>query len=383
MLASVPSRPRPADLIRFQRPELPPLEAVAAYFQRSEESRWFSNGGPCAIELAERVGARLGGVHVVPVASATAGLVAALRGALGKPGRAKLVITPSYTFTATAGAIRLAGYEPLFVDVDPRGWQLDPEAVAAALATHDVAGVLACANFGTAPAPEVRAAWRAACAAHGVPLLLDSAPGFGSLDLHGRPLGGLGDTEVFSFHATKTFAIGEGGAIVTPDPELAERATRLINFGLEPGTRISVEDGFNGKLSELHAAVGLAALDRYDDVLARRRAHVAALRHLTAGLGLTYQAGAGASTWQYLQCLAPDADAREAVLAAAAELHVEVRTLHDPPLHRHPAYADAPCLGTLPVTEALAARSLSLPMANDLTEAEIERIAAVPLRALG
>jgi dTDP-4-amino-4,6-dideoxygalactose transaminase len=383
MLASVQ---RPADLIRFQRPELPPLEAVAEYFRRSEEIRWFSNGGPCAIALAERVGDRLGGdVHVVPVASATAGLVGALRGALGKPGDAKLVITPSYTFTATGGAIRIAGYEPLFVDVDPRGWQLDPELVAGALDAHagEVAGVLACANFGTAPAPEVRAAWRAACARHGVPLLLDSAPGFGSLDIHGRPLGGLGDTEVFSFHATKTFAIGEGGAVVTPDAELAERVTRLINFGLKPGTRISTEDGFNGKLSELHAAVGLAALDRFDDVLARRRSHVQELRRLTAGTGLTYQAGAGASTWQYLQCLAPDDAAREAVLATAAELAVEVRTLHDPPLHRHPAYADARRFGSLAVTEALAARSLSLPIANDLTEAEIERIAAVPLRALG
>jgi dTDP-4-amino-4,6-dideoxygalactose transaminase len=110
---------------------------------------------------------------------------------------------------------------------------------------------------------------------------------------------------------------------------------------------------------------------------------VHALRHLTAGIGLTYQAGAGASTWQYLQCLAPDDAGREAVLAAGAELGVEVRTLHDPPLHRHPAYADAPRFGSLAVTEALAARSLSLPMANDLTETEIERIAAVPLRALG
>jgi dTDP-4-amino-4,6-dideoxygalactose transaminase len=383
MLASVPLHRRAAvDRIRFQRPELPPLEAIAAYFERSQESRWFSNGGPCAIELAERIAARLGGdVHCVPVASATAGIVAALRAALGD---GRLVITPSYTFTATAGAIRLAGFEPLFVDVDPRGWQLDPEQVAGALAAHpgQVAGVLACANFGTAPGPDVRAAWRAACAQHGVPLLLDSAPGFGSLDIHGRPLGGLGDTEVFSFHATKTFAIGEGGAIVTPDAALAERATRLINFGLEPGTRISTGDGFNGKLSELHAAVGLAALDRFDGVLERRRRHVQALRQATARAGLTYQTGAGASTWQYLQCLAPDAEARAACLAAGLELGVEVRTLHDPPLHRHPAYADAPRWGGLEVTEALAARSLSLPMANDLTPEEIERIAAVPLRAL-
>src|SRR4051812_18596157 len=379
MLVSVPHAR--ATRIRFQRPELPPMHAVAAYFERSEESRWFSNGGPCVEELTTRIAARLGeGVHVVPVTSATAGLMAALRAAMraGGPKR-RLVVTPSYTFTATACAIRWAGFEPLFVDVDPRSWQLDPEQLAEALRAHDgeVAGVLACANFGTAPAPEIRAAWRAACAEHGLPLVLDSAPGFGSLDRHGHPLGGLGDTEVFSFHATKTFAIGEGGAIATPDPELAERMLALVNFGVEPGTRVSNDAGFNGKLSELHAATGLAALDRFDDVLAARRRHAMTLRGATKAARLTFQPGSGTSTWQYLQCLAPDAEARARVLQAAEQLNVELRALHAPPLHRHPAFLDSPAWGALEVTDHLAARSLSLPLANDLTEDELARIAEV------
>jgi dTDP-4-amino-4,6-dideoxygalactose transaminase len=360
---------------------MPPAEAVLRYFRRSEDARWFSNGGPCAAELTERLQARLGGeTECVLVSNATTGLLAALRAACGTPtGRRRLVLTPSYTFTATACAIHWAGFEPLFVDVDPDHWQLDPEQVAAALAAHDgeIAGVLACAAFGSAPPPAVRQAWRSACLEHGVPLVIDSAPGFGSVDAHGLPLGGLGDTEVFSFHATKPFAIGEGGMVATADPELAERMRRLVNFGLEPGTRVSMEPGLNGKLSELHAATGLAVLDRFDAVLAGRRRLAGALATATNGCGLSFQTGAFDGTWQFFQALAPTAAARDASLAAAEDLAVEVRTLHDPPLHRHPAFAAARRFGPLPVTDKLAARSLSLPLANTLPDGAIERIADV------
>jgi dTDP-4-amino-4,6-dideoxygalactose transaminase len=357
------------------------MDDVLRHFRRAEDARWYSNGGPCARELELRLRARLGGeAECVLVSSATAGLLAALRAACGEPaGPRRLVVTQSYTFTATACAIRWAGFEPLFVDVDPDHWQLDPEQLEAALDAHrgQVAGVLACATFGSAPPPAVRAAWRSAAADHGVPLLIDSAPGFGSIDAHGIPLGGQGDTEVFSFHATKPFAIGEGGMVATADPEVAERIRRTINFGLEPGTRVSLEAGINGKLSELHAATGLAVLDRFDGVLAGRRRLAGALATATSGCGLRFQAGAFDGTWQFFQALAPTAAARAAALAAAGELAVEARTLHDPPLHRHPAFAAAPRHGALAATEGLAARSLSLPLANSLPDGAVERIAEV------
>lgn len=381
-------RPHARELepIRFQHPELPAMDDVLRYFRRSERRRWFSNGGPCATDLALRLKARLGGdVECVLVSSATTGLLAALRAACGEPtGRRRLVITQSYTFTATACAIHWAGFEPLFVDVDPNHWQLDPEQLEEALATHpgEVAGVLACATFGSAPPPVVRAAWRTACADHGVPLVVDSAPGFGSVDAHGIPLGAQGDTEVFSFHATKPFAIGEGGMVATADPELAERMRRIVNFGLEPGTRVSADIGINGKLSELHAATGLAVLDSFDDVLAARRRLAGALSTATGGCGLRFQTGAFDGTWQFFQALAPSAGVRAAALAAADELSVEARTLHDPPLHRHPAFAAAPRRGTLAVTERLAARSLSLPLANSLPDGAVERIAEVVQRGI-
>ena len=375
---------RALEPIRFQQPELPAMDEVLRHFRRSEQARWYSNGGPCATELELRLRARLGGdTRCLLVSSATAGLLAALRASCGEPsGRRRLVITQSYTFTATACAIRWAGFEPLFVDVDADHWQLDADRLADALATRrgEVAGLLACATFGSAPPPAVRAAWRSACAEHGVPLVVDSAPGFGSVDAHGIPLGGQGDTEVFSFHATKPFAIGEGGMVATADGGLAERMRRLVNFGLEPGTRVSAEAGFNGKLSELHAATGLAVLDSFDGVLAGRRRLAGALATATSGCGLRFQGGAFDGTWQFFQALVPSARARAAALAAAQELAVEARTLHDPPLHRHPAFSAAPRHGALAVTESLAARSLSLPLANSLSGAAVTRIADVVQR---
>src|SRR3954451_24834487 len=113
-------------VVRFQRPELPPAADVLAHFAPAEAANWFSNGGPCSRALTERISQRLGSVNCVPVASCTLGLMATLRASFNRPrGRQRLVITPSYTFTATACAIEWAGFEPLFVDVDPHGWHLD------------------------------------------------------------------------------------------------------------------------------------------------------------------------------------------------------------------------------------------------------------------
>lgn len=373
-------------LIRLQRPELPPTDAVLAYFQQSVDAQFFSNGGPCARLLTERLEDHLEAeVYCVLVNNCTTGLMAALRAAIGEPqGDRRLVLTPSYTFTATACAIEWAGYETAFVDVDPQGWHLDGAALEAALAHHGdrVAGVLACAAFGTAPHASQREAWRAACDRHGVPLLVDSAPGFGSIDADGLPLGGVGDTEIFSFHATKPFAIGEGGVVATPDPDLAARITRLINFGLTPGTRTSVDIGFNAKMSELHAATGLAMLDRLDGALAARRASANRVRDLLEGTGVMFQAGSEGSTWQVITLVMPTPGARSRALELAPEHGIEVRTMHDPPLHRHPAFA-ARERGPLEVTEVLAERALCLPMANTMSEDELQRIVALVRSAIG
>jgi dTDP-4-amino-4,6-dideoxygalactose transaminase len=383
-VAAAPAlRPGPKAVIRLQHPEPPAPQDIFKYYDLAREAAFYSNGGPCATLLSEHLGYYLGSDTIaIPVGNCTVGLMVALRGACGAPaGTRRRIITPSYTFTATACAISWAGFEPVFVDVETDGWHIDPAALEDALDNYGetVAGVLACATFGTPPASVQRSAWRSACERRGLPLLVDSAPGFGATDDQGRPLGGLGDTEIFSFHATKPFAVGEGGLIATSDAELAERIGRLINFGLEPGSRASVDIGINAKMSELHAAAGLAMLDRIDDVVRRRRLNAQRLHQAIADLPYGLQAGSDRSTWQIFHLLAPTPEIRDRCLELAPQHAIEIRTMHAPVLHTQPAFAGAEH-GPLPVTESLGERALALPMANQLPEDAYERIPAL-LRA--
>ncbi len=271
---------------------------------------------------------------------------------------------------------------PRFVDIDPLHWHIDPERLAEALDAggDDVAIVLGCSAFGTPPPAAVRDAWTATCAEHGVALLVDSAAGFGALAEDGVPVGAQGAAEVVSFHATKPFAVGEGGAIFSRDPAIVEHAEAVTNFGLAAGRRLVAPLALNAKMSEAQAATALAVLDSYDAVLAARRAAAEQLRGALAGAG-TFQAGCERSTWQFVPLALADPAARARCLAISGE-HVELRTYYDP-LHRVDGFPHAPGQPPLPVTDALADRMVSLPMANDLSADELDVIAREVLRGVG
>jgi dTDP-4-amino-4,6-dideoxygalactose transaminase len=368
----------PAAPVRFQAPSLPLLDDVNRYYSEAERVRWFSNGGPCATMLAERLAAQVGaGVEAVPVANCTVGLLVALRAVLGTPsGRRRLVAVPSFTFVATAVAVRWAGFEPLWVDVDPDGWHVDVPSLERALAQHrsEVAGVLGCSTFGTPPPAATRAAVAEVAGRHGSPVVYDSAAGWGATDEAGIVAGRAGVAEVFSFHATKPLAAGEGGAVTTADPEVAERVRALTNFGFDPARNL-VDVGINAKMSELHAAVALAALDRYDATLAARRQRAAFLRAGLEPHGWRFQAGAAGSTYQHVPAVAPDGATRDLAVARAVADRVELRCYFDPPLHREAVF-DGAARVALDTTDDLASRIVSLPMADDLPVDALERIVA-------
>jgi dTDP-4-amino-4,6-dideoxygalactose transaminase len=371
--------------IRFLTPELPPLEEVAKYFALSEEARWFANGGPCHVLLTRRIEEYVGrGARCVLVANGTLGLMIALR-ALVTPTRGRdEVIIPAFTFAATANAVLWAGLKPVFVDVDARHWHLAPEALDEALAERGdrVAAVLPCSTFGVPPASDVRRAWEDLARRAGVPVLVDSASGFGAVDEDGNRLGLQGDAELFSFHATKPFAIGEGGALVTAAPDLADDLLRLTNFGFDRGR--SVDDarlvGLNAKLSELTAATGLAMLDRYEAVLRARCARAEAIRAPLEAAGLVFQEGAERSAWQFVPVLAPTPAARDAVLRQAVDDGIELRTYFEP-LQEFGGFAHLPRVGDLAVTADLGSRILSLPLANDMSEQAIAAVVRCTLAA--
>jgi dTDP-4-amino-4,6-dideoxygalactose transaminase len=367
--------------LRFQRPSLPAPERIERHLARSREAHWLSNGGPCwqllRDALAERTGA-----YCIPVASGTLGLMAAVaavrNGLPARHGEAQRVaLLPSFTFPATAQAALWAGLAPRLLDIDPEHWHLAPDQLERELRVRgdEVALVIAVSSFGTPPPPETRQRWEAACRAAGVPLIVDSAAGFGAIAADGVPVGAQGDVEVVSFHATKPFAIGEGGAIFTRDSALCERIELVVNFGLGADRSVQLPLGLNGKMSELHAATGLAVLEGFDEALGARRAASQTLRE-RADESLAWQAGCERSTWQFVPVAHPDADAATAAEARCAD-RVETRRyyvpLHHMEVFREAARAD----GGLAATDDLAARLLCLPMAQDLTDDELAQIGAV------
>ena len=194
---------------------------------------------------------------------------------------------PSFTFPASVQAARWAGLRPRFVDIDPRHWHIDPDSLARALASagDEAAIVLACSAFGTPPDEALRRAWLDLCAHHGVPCLVDSAAGFGAVSDDGMPIGAQGDAEVVSFHATKPFAVGEGGAVFSRHQHVLDRVARILNFGLDERRHVVEPMALNGKLSEMHAATALAVLDDFDDVLRRRRAAAEQYERLLGDIG--------------------------------------------------------------------------------------------------
>lgn len=357
--------------VPFQRPELAPIEDIERYFALSRAARQFSNGGPCHDLLIERAGPLLGGRLVVPVANGSIGLAVALRALVGEPpGDRREILVASFTFAAAAAAIVWCGLVPVFCDVEPAGWHLAPAALDEAIASRGgrVAGILAGATFGTPPAEEQIRGWARIAGEAGVPLIVDSAAAFGVRGVESA------DAEVFSLHATKPLPVGEGGLVAVRDPRTERRLRILINHGLDE-TRVAAMAGLNGKLDEWHAAAALAGIDRLAGVIATRQDLAASLRAFLCPLGIAFQRDAAESATQFVPALMPSPKARDEVLLDATAAGVELRTYFSP-LHLSPAFAACPRHGELTVTEDLAGRILSLPMANDLLPEEIERIAA-------
>jgi dTDP-4-amino-4,6-dideoxygalactose transaminase len=284
---------------------------------------------------------------------------------------------PSFTFLATAQAALWCGLEPHLIDIDPDHWHLDASRLERVVRNRsdNLGLVIAVSAFGTPPPAETRIRWERTCRSADIPLVVDSAAAFGAIADDDTPVGTQGDVEVVSFHATKPFAIGEGGAVFTRDRSLHERVELTVNFGLRPDRSVGLERGLNAKMSELHAATALAVLDEFDSILEARRRAAARIRE-ESGLDVTWQAGAEYSTWQFVPVAFRDQDQRTRAVSMCRD-HVETRTYYEP-LHtiepfRHWPVAD----GDLTRTDDLCKRVLCLPMTNDLTDTELDGIATV------
>jgi dTDP-4-amino-4,6-dideoxygalactose transaminase len=228
----------------------PDRDLFIAQLDRMAESRRYSNFGPLHETLQNSLCAYLDAPHVGLFANATSALTIAMR-ALGVAGE---VITTPFSFAASAHSILWAGATPVFVDIDPLSLTLDPAMIEAAI-TPKTTAILAVHIYGR-PCDVV--ALQDIASRHGLRLIFDAAHAFDTR-IDGQPIHSFGDATIYSTHASKLFHTGEGGLIVTHNAALHERCVQLSNFGFNQAGEIAAM-GSNGKMSELHAATGLAVL---------------------------------------------------------------------------------------------------------------------------
>ncbi len=363
--------------IPFARPEFDDAEvaSVAAVLRTG----WASQG-PAVAKFEELFAARVGAGYGVAVSSCTTALHLALLLAGVEPGDE--VVCPSYSFIATANAVLYAGATPVFADIDAGTWNLDSRDALRRITTRTRV-VMPVHQVGLAADLDAFAPLPA-----GVSLVEDAACAIGST-YRGKPIGSHGHITCFSFHPRKTLSTGEGGMITTDDPAIAERTRRLRSHGASVSAHERhrakglvfeeyAELGYNYRLSDILAAVGLAQLPKVDGFLARRKAianrydaSFARLPELQVPARPSYADHA----FQSYGVMLTDACSRDRdeVMRLLIERGISCRR-GIPPIHLEPLYRNRFGSVSLPATERVAARSIFLPMYASLPAGDQDRV---------
>jgi dTDP-4-amino-4,6-dideoxygalactose transaminase len=242
------------------QPLLPPLEEFQPYLEKIWESKWLTNAGPFHQEFERTLAEYLGVEHLALFANGTLALVTALQ-ALRITGE---VITTPFSFVATAHSLLWNGIKPVFVDIDPETFNLDPAKIEAAI-TPKTTAILPVHVYGR---PSNVEKIQRIADIYGLKVIYDAAHAFG-VKYQGKSLLSHGDLSILSFHATKIFNTFEGGAIVCHDEKTKKRIDDLKNFGFHNEVTV-VAPGINGKMNEVQAAFGLLQLKHIDKAITRR-----------------------------------------------------------------------------------------------------------------
>jgi dTDP-4-amino-4,6-dideoxygalactose transaminase len=359
-------------------------EEEAAAVQEVLASGWLTQG-PKVAEFEQMLANYTGTRYAVAVSSCTTALHLALLAL--DVGSGDEVICPSMSFIATANAIRHTGATPIFAEVDPETYNLDPDAAEAAI-TARTRAILPVHQIGL-PADLDR--FRALGERYGLAIVEDAACAIGSR-YRSRPIGGDGVMACFSFHPRKVITTGEGGAITTNDAALAQKLRLLRQHGMSiPDTvrhdarQVVIESylvqGYNYRLTDLQAAVGIVQMGRLDAIVARRRALAAHYDEALAGipwLALPRRPAFAEPNWQSyaVQVRAGAPLSRNALMARLLEQGIQTRR-GIMLAHREPAYQGAGREYHLPRSEQASACSLLLPLFPQMSEEDVERVARV------
>lgn len=351
------------------RPNIGDRAALLARINDILDRRWLTNNGRYVQEFEQRLSELTGVRNCIAMANGTVALEIAIR-ALDLTGE---VILPSMTFVATAHALQWQQIQPVFCDVDARTGTLDPDRIAE-LITPRSTGILGVHLWGRVS--EVERLSEIAIE-HGLKLLFDAAHAFHTSH-QGQMVGGFGDAEVFSFHATKFFNTFEGGAVATNDDELAAKIRLMKNFGFAGYDNV-IHIGTNGKMPEIAAAMGLTGLESLDEFIATSRSNYHRYqRELDglAGVRLWRYDETGHSNYQYIVLEIDEAAAqlsRDDLASLLWAENVRARRYFYPGCHAMEPYRTLypGAASRLPVTERLVRRTLVLPTGTAITPSEI------------
>jgi dTDP-4-amino-4,6-dideoxygalactose transaminase len=358
-------------MINVTKTYLPPLEEYVQYLQGIWDRNWVTNHGPLVKELELKLKEFLGVKHLFFVSNGTIALQIAIK-ALDLTGE---VITTPFSYVATTSSIVWEGCQPVFADIDRQTLCLDPALIEAAITPRTTA-ILPTHVYGHPCDVEHI---QVVADRHGLKVIYDAAHAFG-VRYRGQSLVSYGDIATLSFHATKLFHTGEGGALVTDDDDLAHRLAYMRNFG-HKGQEDFWGLGINGKNSELHAAMGLCVLPRVPELIAKRRVVSKLYDSLLDWHSLSKPRRREHTAYNF---------AYYPVLLQSEEQLLKVRKV----LHAHQVYPRRyfyPSLnalpyahgGSSPVSEEIARRVLCLPLSHSLDRQSVQLISASVQEALG
>ncbi|PIP80025.1 MAG: hypothetical protein COW84_07375 [Gammaproteobacteria bacterium CG22_combo_CG10-13_8_21_14_all_40_8] len=346
-------------------PDLPSADELYPWLKQIDHNLWYSNYGPLVLQFEQQLCQLIQSVasfdcesqNLTTCSNGTSAIVLALKSLNLKP--QSTILVPSFTFPATVSAIIEAGLKPMLADVDVATWQLTPSIVEALLPKHKIDAVLTVAALGS---PVDSQLWDSFSLKFALPVVVDAAAAFGHQSI------GTECIYTFSFHATKNFAIGEGGLIISAKENLIEKCRLMSNFGLK-NFQVLV-DGYNAKMSEYHAAVGLAQMRRWQAIKSLKHQMWKDYNHfiLSYQLPLTLQAiddrfEFAPSTYviKFDQFMSMDL-----VCEKFIEAKIETRKWYCPAVHKMPIYSESAispisCATAMTVTNDLNRNCLGIP----------------------
>lgn len=372
--------------VPLTRPNPPKLSQATALLGAIEDRGVFSNFGPVNTEFESRMLTLMfaGQGACMTVCNATIGLMLAIQNAIGeRPTQRRYALMPSFTFAATAHAAMWCGLTPLLCDIDPDDWCAASAVVEQMLLQYgkEIAVVVPYATFGhDIDLPRYEALSRR----HGVPVVVDAAASLGTIQADGHGFGtGFTGTVVFSMHATKSFATGEGGLIYSADLQTMRQLRAMANFGFGL-PRTATMPGLNAKLSEVGALLGQLRLTDYDRVMTHRAELVQLYRKTLPEMSFQLE-GPARQAQQFASALLPPdlAVHRAAIQAGMTEDGIGTATYFSPHLAEQDYFIKHAVCGALPVTESVAGRMLSLPLYDAMRPRDVAAVAASLRRQMG